>query len=114
MAYKPTYEELEQRVHDLEQAGIEHRQVENELRISEKLLRNVMDIVPSFICAKDLDGRFILANKKLADFYGTTVEEMTGMLHADICENGEELQGMLAADCKVIYSEKPKYIPEER
>jgi len=113
MAYKPTYEELEQRVHDLEQAGIEHRQVENELRISEKLLRNVMDIAPSFICAKDLDGRFILANKKLADFYGTTVEEMTGMLHADICENGEELQGMLAADCKVIYSEKPKYIPEE-
>ena len=83
------------------------------MRISEKLLRNVMDIVPAFICAKDLDGRFILANKKLADFYGTTVEEMTGMLHADICENGEELQGMLAADCKVIYSEKPKYIPEE-
>ena len=113
MAYKPTYEELEQRVHDLEQAEIEHRQVENELRISEKLLRNVMDIVPAFICAKDLDGRFILANKKLVDFYGTTVEEMTGMLHADICENGEELQGMLAADCKVIYSEKPKYIPEE-
>ena len=48
MAGKPTYEELEQRVHDLEQAEIERRQVENELRISEKLLRNVMDIVPAY------------------------------------------------------------------
>ncbi|MBW1719693.1 MAG: response regulator [Deltaproteobacteria bacterium] len=113
MADKPTYEELEQRVQNLEQGKIECKRVENELRISKKLLRDVMDMVPAFICAKDLDGRFILANKKLTDFYGTTVEEITGVLHADICENKKELQGMLAADREVINGEKPKHIPEE-
>ena len=113
MTGKPTYEELEKRVHDLEQAEIERMRVEKELRISKKLLRDVMDMVPAYICAKDINGRFILANKKLTDFYGTTVEEMTGMLHADICEDEKELESMLADDRKVMESGKPKLIPRE-
>jgi hypothetical protein len=43
MADKPTYEELEQRVRSLEQNEIEHKRVEKELKISKKLLRDVMD-----------------------------------------------------------------------
>jgi len=113
MADKPTYEELEQRVRSLEQNEIEHKRVEKELKISKKLLRDVMDIVPVFICAKNLDGKFILANKKLADFYGTTVAEMSGRFHADICEDENELQAMLADDRQVIHSGIPKHIPEE-
>ena len=113
MSAKPTYEELEQRVQYLEKAEMEHRWLEKELKLSKKLLRDVMDIVPVFICAKNLDGKFILANKKLADFYGTTVGELTTMMHADICEDEEELQAMLADDREVIESGQPKIIPEE-
>ena len=89
------------------------KQAENELRLSKTLLRDVMDLVPVFICAKNLDGRFVLVNKKLTDFYGTTVEEMTGMLHADLCKDENELRAMLADDRVVIESGKPKFIPEE-
>ena len=86
---------------------------QQELEHSKALLRMVMDLVPVYICAKDLDGRFILVNKRLADFYGTTVEELTGVLHGDICEDEEELNWMLADDREVIESGKPKLIPEE-
>jgi PAS domain S-box-containing protein len=91
----------------------ERKQAENESKLSKNLLRKVMDIVPTFICAKNLEGRFILINKKLTDFYGTTVDEMTGILHADICEDEDELQDMLTADREVIESGKVKFIPEE-
>jgi PAS domain S-box-containing protein len=91
----------------------ERKQAENESKLSKDLLREVMDIVPTFICAKNLEGRFILINKKLTDFYCTTVDEMTGILHADICEDEDELQGMLTDDREVIEGGKIKFIPEE-
>ncbi len=113
MPDKPTYEQLEQRVKDLERNEIKHQWIEKELKISKKLLRDVMDIAPVFICAKNMDGKFILANKKLADFYRTTVEEMVKGSHADICEDQKELKSMIADDLEVINSGRPKRIPEE-
>jgi len=89
------------------------KQVEKESKAHKDLLRTVLDIIPAFICAKNLDGRFILTNKKLTDFYGTTVDKMTGMLHADLCEDEEELKAMLSADQQVIENGIPKLIPEE-
>ncbi len=91
----------------------ERKRAENELQRSKALLRTVIDTVPNYICAKDFNGRFLLVNKGLAAFYGTTVDEMTGILHADICEDEEELKAMLAADREVLESGKLKIIPEE-
>ena len=91
----------------------DRKRAEKESETAKNLLRTVLDIIPVYICAKNPDGRFILANKKLTDFYGTTVDEMTGMLHADLCEDEEELKSMLRADQEVIKSGIPKFIPEE-
>jgi len=91
----------------------ERKQAEEELRLNRILLRDILDIVPVFICAKNLDGKFILVNKKLTDFYGSTVEAMTNVSHADLCEDENELRAMLADDREVIESGKPKFIPEE-
>ncbi len=113
MSGKPTYEELEKRVRELEEKEAEHRETEKQLKISRKLLRDVMDIVPVYICAKNLKGEFILANKKLADFYKTTADEMIKVSHSEVCEDEEELKSMLADDLEVINSGKPKLIPEE-
>ena len=55
---------------------VQRKHAEEGSRLSKTLLRDVIDLVPAFICAKDFDGRFILVNKKLTDFYGTTVNEM--------------------------------------
>jgi len=91
----------------------ERKQMEGKLMLNRKLIRDVLDIIPVFICAKNLDGKFILVNKKLADFYGSTVEAMTNVSHADLCEDKNELGAMLADDREVIESGKPKFISEE-
>jgi PAS domain S-box-containing protein len=89
------------------------KQAEDKSQHNSKLLRNVLDIVPSYICAKNIEGKFILVNKTLCDFYGTSVEDMTGILHKDICKDEEELFSMLAADKEVIDNGKIVFIPEE-
>ena len=38
---------------------------------------------------------------------------MTDVLHADVCEDEEELKSMLAADRQVIEGGHPVFIPEE-
>jgi PAS domain S-box-containing protein len=89
------------------------KESEEKLGLNKELLRDVMDLAPAFICAKNLEGRFILVNKKLADFYGHSVEEMTDMLHSDLCEDKDELRSMLADDHEVIKAGAPLHIPEE-
>ena len=89
------------------------RQAEEKEASSRALLRLVLDRVPAYICAKDLAGRFLLVNQKLADFYGRPTAAMTGSLHADLCEDPEELRAMLADDREVIESGRIKCIPEE-
>jgi PAS domain S-box-containing protein len=91
----------------------EKKQAEQEVYNNRLLLRTVLDIVPAHICAKNLEGRFVLVNKKLTDFYKTTVDEMTGILHSEICEDEQELKAMLAADREVIESGVQMLIPEE-
>jgi PAS domain-containing protein len=78
------------------------RITEEELSVNRLLLKAVLDIVPVFICARNLDGKFILVNKKLTDFYGSTVEAMTNVIHADLCEDENELRAMLADNLKRI------------
>ena len=41
-------------------------------------LRQVIDTAPNMIFAKDRDGRFTLANRSVAQLYGTSVENLIG------------------------------------
>ena len=89
------------------------KQMEAALERSRQFLHRVLEISPGYICVKNLEGRFLMVNKKLADFYGLSVEAMTGELHARFCEDPEELAAMLAADQAVFESGQPLFIPEE-
>ncbi len=91
----------------------EQKRAKEEVARITGLLRDVVDMVPAYICAKNSEGRFLLVNRKLADFYGIPVDTMTGMLHADLCEDEKELRAMLAADRQVIESGRAEVIPEE-
>jgi PAS domain S-box-containing protein/putative nucleotidyltransferase with HDIG domain len=82
--------------------------------MDEKRLRQIIDLVPHFIFAKDEKGRYILANRALADAYGTTVEELTGKLDADFVRSEADVRKFLAEDREVIRSGKPKNISEEQ
>jgi PAS domain S-box-containing protein len=92
---------------------IQRRCAEEALLAGEARLRQIIDMVPHFIFAKDRQGRFLLVNRALADAYGTTVEELVGKRDADFHASGEELNHFLANDRAVIESGRPKFTPEE-
>jgi PAS domain S-box-containing protein len=84
-----------------------------ELQEQRTLLRRVIDLIPSFIFAKDRKGRFTLVNEALARAYGTTVDNLVGKTDADFNSNEEEVQGFNADDLQVMNSNTEKHIPEE-
>ena len=90
------------------------RQAEKALRESEAKLRQVIDLVPNLIFAKDRNGRFVLANKSVADVLGTTVEELTGKTDAHFNPNREEVERFLKHDLLVIDSGRSTKIREEK
>ncbi len=90
------------------------KQAEVALQASEERLRQIIDLVPHFIFAKDINGKFIIVNKATADAYGTTVEELTGMTDADFARSEEEVRFFRKDDMEVLNSRTPMIIPEER
>ena len=60
------------------------------LRAQRSLLRTVLDESPDFIILKDHKGDFLLCNKPVADFYGTTPEAMVGKHDGDFSATPEQ------------------------
>ena len=87
---------------------------EKTLKKERSFLRQVIDAVPGFIIVKDRQGRFELANKAIADAYGTTAESMIGKTDADFSPTGEEVERFLADDREVMETLRPKLIAEEK
>ena len=93
--------------------AIERKRAEEELSTQRRFLRQVIDLNPSFIFAKDQEGRFTLVNQALAEAYGTTVEGLLGKSDADFNPNKEEVEWFRRDDLEVMNSGKEKFIPEE-
>ena len=81
--------------------------------LNEQRLRQIMDLVPHFIFAKDVEGRFILVNRAIAEAYGTTVDNLVGKLDADFIKSPKEVQNFRQDDLEVIHSGKSKFISQE-
>jgi len=92
----------------------ERKHSEEALKNERAFLRQVIDIDPNFIFAKDREGRFTLANQALADAYGTTVENLIGKTDADFNSDIEELEHFRRLDQEVIDTKQERLIPEER
>ena len=71
-----------------------------------------MDLNPSFIFAKDRLGRFTLANRALAEAYGTSVERLIGKTNADLGMRQQEAERSERDDQEVIESKIERLIPE--
>jgi PAS domain-containing protein len=78
----------------------ERRRSAEEIDRERKFLRQVIDVDPNFIFAKDRDGRFTLANQAVADAYGTTVENLIGKTDADFNPNRDETEFFRQVDLK--------------
>ena len=78
------------------------RKAEEEIARQGTFLRQVIDLNPNFIFAKDREGRFVLVNQALADAYGSTVDQLLGKTDADFNSNAEEVKRFRRIDLKVM------------
>ena len=89
------------------------KQAEEALHRFYALLRQVIDINPHFIFAKDREGRFTLLNQAVADCYGSTPEKLIGMRDADFNRDPEQVEHFRRMDQWVLESQKELVIDEE-
>jgi len=63
---------------------LERRLIEQARQETEERLRAILDNTPAVVFMKDLQGRYLLVNKRWAKLFHTTPEETVGKLDADI------------------------------
>ena len=80
------------------------KQAEAEVKRNERMLRRIMDMVPSMIFVKNAQGRFLMANQSVADSYGMRVEELVGKHQSDVHPDPEQVVRYRADDWQVIQS----------
>ena len=92
---------------------IERQVAEDELKRQRSFLRQVIDINPNFVFAKNREGRFTLVNQAVADVYGTTVEDLLGKTELDFNPNVEQVEAFHRIDLEVMDSKQERFIAEE-
>jgi PAS domain S-box-containing protein len=78
MSEKPTYEELEKRVKELEQAESERKRSEDALMKNEDLFRTLLSLAPSGIYLCDTKGNCQYANPCWCEMAGLSLKESLG------------------------------------
>jgi len=84
------------------------------LRAEKAFLRQVIDVTPNLIFSKNRQGQFTMANKAVADIYGTTVDSLIGKSDADFDSHVDEVTFFHRADFEVMDTRQELFIPEER
>lgn len=83
------------------------------LRKERAFLRQVIDVDPNLIFAKDRAGRFTLVNQAVAGLFGTTVENIVGKTDAELNPNAAEVEHFRHVDLQVMDSRTEHFVPEE-
>lgn len=78
MSGKPSYQELEQRVKELEAETVERMRAEKALHESEERYRTLIDTAREGVWIIDIDTRTTFVNRQMADMLGYSIEAMIG------------------------------------
>jgi len=90
----------------------DRKQTEKIIEEERAFLQRVIDVDPNFLFVKDRDSRFVMANKALADAYGSTPEGLIGKSDADFNPNQEEVDHFHREDLKVIDDQVESVVEE--
>ncbi len=86
---------------------------EQKIMQSEANLRLIIDLVPHLIFVKDINGKFILTNKRFAELYGIShSQDLDNKIFHDIIPINNKAQNFLKEDEEVINTGIIKVIPE--
>ena len=84
------------------------RHAQRDLQVQRDMLRLVIDTNPNLIFVKDGAGRFVLANRAVADLYGTTVEALIEE-RDETAAASDDVARFLAADQEVLRCGQPRF-----
>jgi PAS domain S-box-containing protein len=80
------------------------KEAERELRRQKNLMWQVIDTDPNMIFVRDMTGRYMLANRSMADFYGIPIQNLIGSCHAELVDEAQGPWDFLAGDRDVTGS----------
>ena len=92
----------------------ERKRAEHNLNEAKQFLNTVIDNIPNLIFVKDIEGRYILANRALAKLYKTKSDAMIGKTDADFSDDPEVIERHYIAEQAVIETMEEIIIPEEK
>ena len=93
---------------------VARRRAEDEIFRQNLFLRQVIDLNPNFIFARDRAGRFVLVNNAMSEAHGLSVEEMLGKTEADITSDAQEAARFLRADLGVMDTLREVFVAEQK
>ncbi|MEZ0374330.1 MAG: CheR family methyltransferase [Candidatus Sericytochromatia bacterium] len=91
----------------------ERRKQDEALRLSELRLRQIIDLIPAYVYARDREGRYLLANAMTARAFRRQVQEVEGRTLAELGAPLQFSPESLAADREVIDSSRIRILPAE-
>ncbi|MBD2425179.1 PAS domain S-box protein [Phormidium sp. FACHB-1136] len=93
--------------------AVEAHQSRHALEAEGHLLKTVINQVPNKIFVKDWDGRYLLANQEIADFYGITPEQLVGSRDSDFHLEAAKVAVFRQQNRAVIETQQEIVITEE-
>lgn len=90
-----------------------HHEAEEELKIQREFLRQVIDTNPSFVFAKDREGKYTLANKAMAEEMGIPVDQIIGRRDRSFNPDIRRVETYEHQDLQVFETGKPVIEPQE-
>jgi PAS domain S-box-containing protein len=106
MAEKLTYEELAQRVKELEKEMVEHKKAAAALKRSEGKYRSLVETASDWIWEVDKNGVYTYSNSKIRDILGYESEEAIGKTPFDFMSKSEA-ERLSNIFSKIIESQMP-------
>ncbi len=80
----------------------ESKKIQEELRESKELNKQIIENTPQLIFVKDTEGRFLLVNQSMADAFGLSIQEMISKKNSDLHHDAGELAVYTNVDREVI------------
>ena len=110
MSEKPTYEELEERVQELEQANSNRKRAEADLRDSRNMLRIILDSIPSSLFWKDRELNYLGGNRAFLEAVGLkSSKDIVGKSDYHLSWEKDQANSFRENDRRVIESGTPEY-----
>ena len=91
----------------------ERKQIEAELRKRQSEVTTLIDNLPGFAFLKDINGKYIIANKNFCNAMGIPKEKLIGKKDFELLSK-EQAEQYYSDDLKVIKSGRMQYVLEEK